>query len=368
MKKILHIQVLPKLSGVQKISLEIFRKLPDREYDKWILFSAESEGGCEEECIKQFEAAGVKIILSKNLRRSIGWRDIFAFLEIYRLCRMEKFDIVHTHSTKPGIVGRIAATCARVPLIVHTVHGLAFHKFIKFPLWQFYWICEMFASIFCDKIILVNKYYINYFRWFRRKTLTIYNGIDFSVFSGMNTEVSYKLTSCIKVLFVGRLDIQKDPITLLKAWRIVYTKYPGTQFTMVGDGEKYQECKEFIINNDLSDNVVLTGWSGDVAGYYASHDIFAMSSIYESFGLIFLEAGYYKLPVVATNVEGIPEVVEHEKTGLLSKPLDADTLAQNIIRLIEDDVLRHQMGLAGYQRVKMKFSSARMVKEYLDIY
>lgn len=149
--KILHIQVLPKLSGVQKVSLEIFKKLNNEKYDKYILFSDSIGYGDRAECIKEFEATGAKVLFSKLLKREIGISDFPALFELYKLCKREKFDIVHTNSTKPGIIGRIAAFVAGVPLVVHTVHGLSFHKFVKFPIWQFYWACEMIASCFVTK-------------------------------------------------------------------------------------------------------------------------------------------------------------------------------------------------------------------------
>lgn len=93
-----------------------------------------------------------------------------------------------------------------------------------------------------------------------------------------------------------------------------------------------------------------------------------MSSIYESFGLIFLEAGFFRLPVVATNVEGIPEVIEDSVTGLLSNPCDPNALASNLIRLLNDKYLRSKMGEAAYERVTSHFSSQRMVDEYTKIY
>ncbi|MDR0551879.1 MAG: glycosyltransferase [Spirochaetaceae bacterium] len=182
-RKILHIQVLPKLSGVQRISLEIFKSLSNEEYDKYILFSGDAaDGSLTINCVEEFEKAGAKVLFSKNMCREIGFKDIAAFIEIYKLCKKERFDIVHTHSTKPGIIGRIAATLAHVPLVIHTVHGLAFHNYIKFPKWQFYWICEMFASFFCAKIVLVNHYYSRYFKFFKSKLMTIYNGVDFSMY------------------------------------------------------------------------------------------------------------------------------------------------------------------------------------------
>lgn len=364
MKKILHILVLPKLTGVQRICLQILRSLPDSEYEKWVLFSNEVQGEERSECQKAFEAAGTKVIYSTNMKRAIGWKDIPAIWEIYRLCRREKFDIVHTHSTKPGIIGRIAASVARVPFVIHTVHGLAFHNFIKFPKWQFYWTCEMYASLFCNKIILVNQYYNRYFHWLKRKVETVYNGIDFSLLSDTKKQNNIRP----KILYVGRLDEQKDPLTLLQAAEYVIKKYPDIQFTLVGDGKKFRECQFFIEQHNLSDSVSLVGWQKNVASYYLTHDIFVASSIYEAFGLMFVEAGFYGLPVVATRVEGIPEVVKDQVSGLLCPPRKPYELAENIIRLVENRSLCFSMGKAAHKRVMSLFSSREMTERYKKIY
>lgn len=365
-KKILHIQVLPKLSGVQKISLEIFKNLSDDEYEKWIFFSADMDEDNKNICTKAFEAVGTKVVFSQRLRREISFRDFPAFWEIYRLCKKERFDIVHTNSTKPGIIGRIAATFAGIPLVIHTVHGLSFHDFTKFPKWQFYWFCEMLASIFCHKIVLVNQYYKKHFKWFDGKVTTIHNSLDFSEFP--DTQSIEREKSPAKILFVGRLDEQKDPITLLQAAKKVIKTAPQTLFTLVGDGSKYDECKLFIGQNNLENNVFLEGWKTDVLKYYPTHDIFCSSSIYEAFGLIFLEAGYYGLPVVTTNVEGISEVVINEHTGLLSAPKDADKLAENILKLLKNNKLRKDYGENAKKWVTTQFAIDKMVKEYAKMY
>lgn len=365
MKKILHIQVLPKLSGVQKISLEIFKYLPNDEYEKWILFSDNIDVGDKELCKKEFEKSGAKVIFSSFIRREICKHDIAATKFIYNLCKKEKFDIVHTHSTKPGIIGRIAATIAGVPQVIHTVHGLSFHKFVKLPKWQFYWACEMFASFFCHKIIMVNKFYGKYFRLFGdNKVSTIYNGIDFCSMPDIENTCS---ENC-KILFVGRLDEQKDPMTILRVANNIVKFYPKIIFTLVGDGEYMEDCKRYISDNKLKQNIYLEGWQSNVSKYYASHDIFFAPSIFESFGLMFVEAGYYKLPIVATNVEGIPEVVKDGECGFLSNPRDELAMTNNIIRLIENKNLREQMGLQSYNRAVNMFSSTIMANKYKEEY
>ena len=367
MKKILHILVLPKMAGSQNVSFEILKSLPDNDYDKYVLFSDVEDCGDRKECIKRFQEAGAKVLFSKKLKRNIGVHDIPATVEIYKLCKKEKFDIVHTHSTKPGIIGRIAATLAGVPFVIHTVHGLAFHNFIKFPKWQFYWLCEMLASIFCNKIVLVNKYYKRYFNWLGGKVTTIYNGIDFSEYEPYAKETN-SITESIKILFVGRLDTPKNPIMLLKAAEVVIKQYSNVEFTIVGDGDLYNDCKIYIKNNGLSNNVKLLGWQNNVSKFYKTHDIFVLPSIYESFGLIFLEAGYYYLPSVTTNVEGIPEVVKDNYSGLLSNPNDVEAFANHIIQLIINPQLRCQMGINAHNRVVELFDIQKMTDAYSKIY
>jgi putative galactosyltransferase wbgM len=366
--KILHIQVLPKLSGVQKVSLEIFKKLNNEKYDKYILFRDSIGYGDRAECIKEFEATGAKVLFSKLLKREIGISDFPALFELYKLCKREKFDIVHTNSTKPGIIGRIAAFVAGVPLVVHTVHGLSFHKFVKFPIWQFYWACEMIASCFCHKIIIVNKYYLKYFKWFKNKTCTIYNGVDYSKFPTSNINGYVEKHGRVNVLFVGRLDKPKNPLLLLEAARRLRITHPNVHFRLVGDGEYMEQCRRFISDNQLHDYVSLEGWRTNVYNYYQQSDIFAVPSIYEAFGIMFLEAGYYKLPVCSTTAEGIPEVVINNLTGVLCEPNDVDAFTKNLTLLIDNAELRKQMGENGHTRVTECFNSSIMVSEYLKIY
>ena len=171
-----------------------------------------------------------------------------------------------------------------------------------------------------------------------------------------------------RILFVGRLDRQKQPLMLLAVAKEVVKRYPYTIFTSVGDGEQYMECKDYIYNNSLYNNVFLAGWQNNVQSYYKSHDIFIMTSIYEAFGLIFLEAGFHHLPTVATAVEGIPEVVLHGKTGLLSSPNDIPAMIANVCFLIEHQDVRKRMGDDAFYFVTQKFTSDIMVKRYRQLY
>lgn len=367
MKKILHIVVLPEFAGAQTIAYQILQSLSCDEYDKTIMFSCEGTTQARIFMKQSFEKIGVKTIFSEYLVREINLKkDFCAIREIYKLCKKERFDIVHTHSTKPGIVGDIAARIAKVPLVVHTVHGLAFHKFLKFPKWQLYYLCEMFAACFRKKNVLVNQYYSRYFKWFKSKTLTIYNGVEFSKFDCIKSNKNE--SNKINVLFVGRLDTPKNPLCLLEAAKIVIENNSNVEFTLVGNGKFYDDCKNFIEVNHLTENVKMAGWQNNPGKFYADADIFAASSIYESFGLMFIEAGYFALPVCATNVEGIPEVVKHGISGLLCEPNDATSLAKNILTLCYDEDMRTRMGKENHRISVETFSINKMTEAYKSVY
>ena len=366
MKKILHIQVYPKLSGVQRISLEIMKALPNEEFQKFILFANEPNNGNKLALESEFKKANVTILYSNNLVRELNLKkDFNAFKEIYKLCKQEHFDIVHTHSSKPGVVGRIASFIAKTPLVIHTVHGISFTKFTPPLKYLFYYFCEIFSTFFCHKLVLVNRYYKRFYRIFAKKTVTIYNALDFH---NWNSVLLHNDTKLINLLYVGRLDTQKDPITLLKGFNEAIKTIKNIHLTIVGDGELYSDCQSFINNNGIEKFVTLEGWQTNTEKYYRKSDIFVSSSIYEAFGLMFLEASYCKLPIIATDVEGIPEVVLDGKTGLLYKPRDYHSLASNIIKLSTDKDLRDNLGKNAASWVQENFQIKNMTNEYIKIY
>lgn len=368
MKKILHIQCLAKLSGVQKISLEIMRGLDNSEFDKTILFSSSDCTGDRKTLEKAFAEAGCRIIYSDNMVRELNpVKDFKAVREIRKLCKQNGYDIVHTHSSKPGVVGRIGATLAGVPIVIHTVHGLSFTKFTPPLLYAAYFIFETVASFFCTKITSVNKYYLRFFKLFRKKTETVYNGTDFHDLEKSRVD-KIEDSQHIRLLFVGRLDRPKNILTILKSFKMAHDKKENLTLTVVGDGEFYDDCKKFISENNLSACVSLEGWQSNPVPYYCNSDIFISSSLYEAFGLMFLEASYFNLPILASNVEGIPEVVLDGKTGLLNEPNDIEALAEHIILLANNSKKRNELGANGYKHVTEEFSSKKMVVEYKKLY
>ncbi len=284
---------------------------------------------------------------------------------MWKVFKKYDFDIIHTHTSKSGFLGRIAGKLSGCRKVIHTVHGIAFHQH-EVPLKRvFYILLEMVAGLFNDKMVLVNKFYRSKF-WFipARKIMTIYNSIDYSELQPKKR----RSDGIIKFISVGRLDRQKSPMDLLAAMRILCTKRQDINLSIVGDGEYYKRMESYITENDMQDKVQLMGWQNNVPQLLSEHDIFVNSPIYEAFGLVFCEAGYTGLPVISTNVEGIPEVVEQGETGILVPPQDPEALAEAMLYLAENKDVATRMGEKARQIIRKKFDLSVFIKEYTKLY
>lgn len=363
-KKILHVQILSMLSGVQNSSLYILQNLDLDKYEPWLV-CAPNHTGRDTSLISEAEKAGVKVVTLSSLKREVGFHDFTALCEIFKLCRKEKFDIVHTMTSKGGFLGRIAAKLAGCKKVVHTVQGVAFHKYEKPHKRVLYYLMEIIAGLFGDYVVSVNKYYKRSFWFISSKRFKV-------IYNAFNPENLIKKIprndDILKLIFVGRLDIAKSPLDFLAAMLILKQRQLPIEATVIGDGFYYDEMKNYLDNNELNDTVKLLGWQDDVGKQLASHDIFCLTSIFEAFGIVFCEAGYTGLPSVATNVEGIPEVVKDGFTGLLVPPRNPEKFADAVQHLHENRDLLLQFGKNAEQRVNENFTIEIMVNKYQELY
>ncbi|MCL0009296.1 glycosyltransferase [Providencia rettgeri] len=207
MKKIIHILVIPQMTGCQQITYDILTSLPSDSYDKYVMCS----GPIPQHFRDVFEKNNITLIESKNLTREISLKDIYAFFELYFFFKKNKFDIVHTNSTKPGIIARVAAKLAGHKYVIHTVHGIAFHSFISMPKRVTFYFLELFSCLFGSLNITVNKYYLKYYPKWLIKSKCIYNGVNFD-----KLEVKPNKKSELCVAFFARLDEQKAPLIYIE--------------------------------------------------------------------------------------------------------------------------------------------------------
>jgi len=360
-KKIAHVHISPKLSGVQQISFDILKNLDEEQFDKYLICG----NGVEEKSFTEsFEKIGVKVIIIGDLKRSIGLHDIFAFIKLYKLFKEKSFDIVHTNSTKPGIVARIAARVAGVKKIVHTVHGIAFHNSMNFFARIFFWLVENISTLFGDENVSVNKKYTHFYPLV--KTKVIYNGIDFSGFS-----VKYHERKNIHFAFMARLDEQKNPLEFIEAVNLIHKnhlliKIP-LRFTLAGDGKMAQQCKSLIRKYNLEKVISMPGWIEDKSAFLSDIDVLCQPSKWEAFGLIFVEAAFFNVPAIARDVEGIPEVIKDGETGLLYRD-GAEALKERMLLFINNPEMINTMGQNAALHVKKSFNIEKMLDAYNKLY
>ena len=334
--------------------------------------------GSEGSLIESVQERGIPLVLEPTLVREVNpVKDLLAVWRLAQLMRQGNYTIVHTHSSKAGIVGRWAAKLAGVPVIVHTVHGWGHHE-RQHPLIRAYYIwLEKLTLPITDKLIVVSSLNIdkgladgigkpeNY--------LVIRSGIELDRFG--HPQVSREATrdawgipqDAVVIGSVTRLSPQKAPLDFVQAAAQVAQRYPQTYFMMVGDGPLRGEVEALAAELGIADRLVLTGLRRDVPELMAAFDLFALSSLWEGLPRVLPQAMATSLPIVATACDGSAEAITEGVNGFLVPPGEPAVLAERLCQLVADPVLAKQMGAAGYARVA-EFSDRGMVDALATLY
>lgn len=322
----------------------------------------------------------IRLFIFSSLVRDISiWKDIAALIRLVLLMVRERYDIVHCHTSKAGFIGRAAAKMANVKVVIYSPHGnIFFGYFGKFST-RLFIMLEKIAARFTDKIVTLTKRgmepYINLGIGRKGQFIHIYNGIDVDEFNEKgNINISQKkrelglLDNHLVGSIVGRLVPVKGHIYLIKSICKVVDEFPNVRFLFVGDGI----LRDNLINQarllGIMDYIYFLGMRYDVAQILACSDLALMSSINEGFGMAILEAMSMKKPVIATNVDGIPEIVDDGETGILVPPKDPDAFALAIIKLFSRRDLAKKMGLNGFEKAKRDFDIRSTAKKTESLY
>ena len=314
-----------------------------------------------------------------DLQREIHpWKDIKAFFQLYCFMKTRHFDIVHTHSSKAGILGRWAAKSAGVSVIIHTPHGHIFYGyFSKFLTAIFVWVERLTARI-TDKIItLTNRgkeEHLSFGIGSADKFVKIYSGIDVSPkMNDIGLKDQLKKHWALyegNFIFgsVGRLDPVKGTSYLINAMALVVKIYPKTQLLLVGEGSQKEKLQKQCEDLGLLEVVKFTGFQENPAPLIEIMDVVVLASLNEGMGRVILEAMVYGKPVIATKVGGIPEIVEDGKSGILVPAKNADALSVAMIKLIEHQELREEMSRRSKAIIGDQFDLTKMVKDIESVY
>jgi glycosyltransferase involved in cell wall biosynthesis len=361
--KLLHIQLLPLLSGVQNMMLTLLSGLDSEKYEIYVLCKP---GGA---LVDEIKARGYHFIPLKSLRREISFWDCIALIQLFLIFKKYKFDIVHTHSSKTGFLGRIAAKAAGVKKIIHTVHGFSFHDFQPKIARQAYIFLEKIAAKCCHKLVFVNQ--------FERKlaiekkivsphqAITIYNGV--TIPSLQKTIDCQSWNKKIVIGSVSRFCEQKNIIqSVLTAVKIA-RKDKRFQFIFIGDGELWERCHKIVKFAKMEKQIVLTGWQNNIDEWLTKFDVFFLFSKWEGLPISILEAMSVGLPVIASDIKGNNELVTKE-TGELVPISMVDKLSALFFSLPENCKEWQNKGIMARKIVEKKFNIDAFQEHYRELY
>jgi glycosyltransferase involved in cell wall biosynthesis len=335
-----------------------------------------------EDQLETAKKQGIEIIDVPSLVRRISpINDVRALVALFRHIRKIEPHIVHTHTSKAGILGRLAAWLARVPIVIHTPHGHVFYGHFDRSLSRIFLQMEkLLGKITHHQIALTPEEgndYVNLGVAKSNNISVIHSGVDLNCFKRGKTESNPgrdELTippDSLVVGYVGWLTPIKGVTYLLDAMAEVVQRHPNSLLMLVGKGDEKGEeevkLSKQVENLGIVDNVRFLGWRPDVNEIMGCFDIFVLPSLNEGMGRVLVEAMSAGLPIVASRVGGIPDLVEHGENGLLVPPANAGALERAISDLLSDKARRKRMGETG-KRMCRPYSVEAMVDKIDDLY
>jgi glycosyltransferase involved in cell wall biosynthesis len=334
---------------------------------------------------QQLDAAcnrDVNIINFPSLIRRISpWNDFKSFVLLWSLIRRYKPHIVHTHTSKAGFLGRVAAWLARVPVLIHKPHGHVFYGHFSPGLSRLFLLLEKLLGGITDHVVALTpreaKDYLTLRVLTADKVSIIHSGVDFHRFiegAKQRTRKRKELgipPDSLVVGYVGWLIPIKGVTSLVSAMARVVEQHPESMLVLVGKGDDKGEeeikLKEQVESLGLAGKVLFLGWRPDVDEIMGCFDIFVLPSLNEGMGRVLVEAMATGLPIVASSVGGIPDLVKDGENGLLVPPADASALEKAFSDLLTDKEKRNRMGEAG-KKMCLPYSAEAMVEQIDDLY
>lgn len=289
---------------------------------------------------------GVQPVVIPELGRSLSlWRDLITTYHVYRLIRQHQPDIVHTHTAKAGFVGRVAAWLAGVPVIVHTFHGHVFRGYFSWPVTRVFIWLERLTAHMADTVITLTdglrRELAEEYRIIRKGRITVLPlGLDLDAFAqtprhGGSFRAAWNISPDAPLIgIVGRLVPVKNHALFLRAARRILDGRPDARFVIVGDGETRPEAEALVDQLGLRQAVIFTGWQRDLPPVYGDMDALVISSLNEGTPVTVIEALAAGCPVVATDVGGVPDLLDAGRLGRIVPSEDPNALAAGVLETL----------------------------------
>jgi glycosyltransferase involved in cell wall biosynthesis len=377
--RVLHIITRLIVGGAQEntlLSVEGLDRLPEYEVTLVTGIDKGPEGDL-------LERAGrtTRLLVLPELCRSINpFSDLKALWKLYRLIRNGRYHIVHTHSSKAGVLGRIAAWLAGTPIIVHTLHSLVFHDYQPWLINRMWWLvkkaCAPITHQFISVSDIISQKAIAAGIAPADKFKTVYSGMELDWFlkaqiDPLNVRREFGIPEdAIVVGKIARLFSLKGHDQLLDAAPAIVERHPAVRFFLIGDGLLYEHLHRRAREAGILDNFVFAGLvpRERIPEMISAMDVVVHTSLREGLARVLPQALAMGKPCVSFDIDGAPEVVKPNETGYLVRPGDAQGLADAVTRLIDDPRLRARMGAAGRKLVDPAFRAETMVQQIAGIY
>lgn len=371
MVKIVTVVSRMNVGGVASLLIGYMENLDKNKFEHVLI-----TGNCEDnetDLLKQTNFEG-KVIYLRNLKRSVGvFKDLITFIEMRKILKSLSPDIVHTHTAKAGLIGRLSSLSLRKkPLIIHTYHGHLlygyFSALISFLIVTIERVLAWGTNLLIADSMQVKIDLLNYGVGKEKNWQVVSPGIR--KLPNIESDVARNELGISKdanlICWIGRFTNVKNPMLAAQSFSTLKNK-TNKKFTMimVGDGELFTSVQEYISNNKL--DIKLVGWKTNVSNFLAASDILLLTSKNEGFGMVIAEAGWYGKPTISTKVGGVTEFISNGETGVLVDS-NEDDISDAISLLFEDRSLMNKIGANAKKQTNNLFTSEIFTKKHEEIY
>ena len=371
--KVIHLVTRLDLGGAQQNTLHTVRNLDRSKFEAVLVCGP---GGMLDEEVRN--DPGIRAIFIESLYRDISpFYDLLALLELTKVLLAEKPAILHTHSSKAGILGRLAAALAGVPVVVHTYHGFGFHDrqpaFVK----NVYVYLERLCARFTGALVFVSKANIAYAAKHSlvnpNDAVLIRSGVNLAGLPAKTDAAKLKMSAGIGmhkllVVSVGNLKPQKNAGDFVSAAAAVLAQVPEARFVFLGDGPQRRALEARAFTLGLEGKVLFLGWRRDTAQWLAAADVFVLTSLWEGLPRALVEAMKSGLPSVCYATDGVTDLITNDVNGYMVEPGNHAALAGHVTALLKDESLRKRLGGAAAAAIGPEFDIDGMVRSQEALY
>jgi glycosyltransferase involved in cell wall biosynthesis len=368
-KRILYVITKSNWGGAQRYVYDLATAVQNKGYT--VLVATGGEG----ELTERLREAGVPLSPISSMQRDINiGGELATFKALIRIMRDFRPDVVHINSSKAGGLGALAARYCRVKKVIFTAHGWAFNEdrpaYQKLVIWYFHYITILLNHLtIC--VSESTKRDTRFMPFIQKYLHVIHLGVqpvDFVEREVARIALAPGVSEKTWIGSIAELHPIKQFPVLIRSFVKIAAAHPDVTLVIIGEGQERLKLEKLIADLSLDGRVILAGHVAQAARYLKAFDVFVLPSRSESFGYVIAEAGLAGLPVVASAVGGIPEIITSEEDGILVPSRDEAALENALVRVIEDTALRTKLGEALKYRIEHDFSTTSMIAKTFALY